>query len=352
MSGGLEIDAFGHTADGTPVQRYTLRSGCRMMLRALTYGATVTELWTPDRRGDPADVVLGFDDLAAYETESPYFGCMVGRVAFRIVGGQVDLDGRSYPLPCNGGPNHMHGGPRGFSKRVWQAEPVVSGGTPAVKFTLSSPDGDQGYPGSLEVAVIYSLTDDCALAIDCTATTDRPTLVNLTHHSYFNLAGSGSGDVLDHRLWIDADRWIRSPRSDRSTDEIAAVSGTPYDFRTPKAIGTDLSGVDAAVGGYDLCYVHNHPQGEPARVAAVWEPSTGRTLEVHTTEPAIVLYTGDYLDGSLRGKKGAVYPKHAGLCLETGRPPDAIHHPWMPSPILRPGQTYRHRCVYRFGAER
>lgn len=342
----VEVDSFGRTAEGVAVERYTLRGAGGIVARIITYGATVTELWVPDRTGRLADVVLGFDDLASYETRSPYFGCIVGRTAFRIVRGQFDLDGRSVQLALNNPPNHMHGGPRGFSTVVWHAEPVDQGASPAVRFTYRSPDGDQGYPGALEVAVVFALTEENELRIDCSATTDRPTLVNLTHHGYFNLAGMG--DVLGHVLWIDADRWIDSPRGDRSTDVARPVAGTTYDFRTPRPIGAEIDADDAAQPGYDLCYLHNHPTGELARVASVREPVSGRAMDVLTTEPAIVLYTGDYLDGRLRGKGGGAYPRHAGLCLETGRPPDAVNHPAFPDTILRPHQVYRHLCVYRF----
>ncbi len=346
----LEQDAFGRTADGVPVDRYTLRNARGAMVRLITYGATVTELWTPDRQGKLADVVLGFDDLAPYETQSPYFGCMVGRVAFRIAHSEFTLDGQQYQLTRNDGPHHLHGGVRGFSRVVWQAEPTSSNLGPAVKFTYSSPDGDQGYPGTLAVAVVYTLTEQGELKIDCTATTDRPTPVNLTHHSYFNLAGAGSGDVLGHMLQLDADRWITGEEPTIPTGEIAPVQNTPYDFIRPTPIGDRIDQAGGAIKGYDLCYLHNHPNGALARVATVRESLSGRTMEVSTTEPAIVLYTGNYLDGTLRGKNGAVYQKHAGLCLETGRPPDAVHQPAFPSTILRPEQTYRHTCVYRFSA--
>jgi aldose 1-epimerase len=346
----LEQDAFGHTADGVPVDRYTLRNARGVIVRLITYGATVTELWTPDQQGRLADVVLGFDNLAQYETQSPYFGCMAGRVAFRIAHAEFTLDGRQYQLTRNDGLHHLHGGVRGFSRVVWQAEPTSSDLGPAVKFTYRSPDGDQGYPGTLAIAVVYTLTEQCELRIDCTATTDRPTLVNLTHHSYFNLAGAGSGDILGHVLQLDADRWIAGEEPDLPSGEIAPVQNTPYDFIRPTPIGARIHQAGSKIKGYDLCYLHNHPDGTLARVATVHEPFSGRTMEVSTTEPAIVLYTGNYLDGSLQGKNGTVYQKHAGLCLETGRPPDAIHYPIFPTIVLRPEQVYHHTCVYRFSA--
>ena len=344
-------DVFGETADGIAVDRYTLRNAQGVVVRIITYGATVTELWTPDRRGELADVVLGFDDLAHYETQSPYFGCIVGRVAFRIARGQFVLDGKPYQLTLNDGPNHLHGGLKGFSHVVWHAQPLTNDGSPAVKLTHRSPDGDQGYPGTLDATVVYTLTENSELRIDYTATTDQPTLVNLTHHGYFNLAGAGGGDVLQHVVQIDADRWIVSDEPGLPTGEIACVHDTRYDFNQPTPIGARIGQAGGAVTGYDLCYLHNHPDGLMAHVATLGEPTSGRTMAVSTTEPAIVLHTGDYLDGSLQGKGTLVYPKHAGVCLETGRPPDAIHYPDFPSTILRPDQTYRHTCVYHFSAK-
>lgn len=343
----IERDAFGKTADGLEVDRYTLRN-VGVTVRLITYGATVTELWAPDRQGTAADLVLGFDQLSQYETQSPYFGCAIGRVAFRIAGGKFDLDGRSYQLTLNDGSDHLHGGVKGFSHAVWQAEPLPNPIAPAVRLTYRSPDGDQGYPGTLDVAVVYTLTRNGELRIDYTATTDRPTLVNLTHHSYFNLAGAGCGDVLGHVLQMDADRWIPAEKPDLPSGEVASAAGTPFDFTKPTAIGARIDQIGGPTQGYDLAYLHNHPGGNMARVATLHEPRSGRTMDVSTNEPAIVLYTGNYLDGSLRGKGGMVYGRHAGVCLETGRPPDAVHHPNFPSTILRPGQVYQHTCVYQF----
>ncbi len=347
----LEKDRFGQTAEGVAVDRYTLRNSHGAMVRIITFGATVTELWMPDRQGALADVVLGFDDLGQYEQRGPYFGAVVGRVAFRIAGSKFELDGTEYPLTSHDGSPHLHGGARGFSHVVWQAEPTAFDGAPAVKFTYRSPDGDQGYPGALDTAVVYSLTEENELRIEWTAITNRPTLVNLAHHGYFNLAGAAAGNVLGHQLWLDADRWIPAEQPDLPSGKIAAVEGTPYDFTRPTAIGARIGSGPGKVDGYDLCYLHNHPDGDLARVASVFDAGSGRALEVLTTEPAVVLYTADYLDGTLAGKKGVAYPKHAGVCLETGRPPDAVHHPHFPSTTLRPGETYRHTCIYRFAVK-
>ena len=348
---GIEKDAWGVTADGVLVDRYTLTGDAVLILRLISYGATVTELHVPDRHGKLGDVVLGFDNLAQYEKESPYFGCIAGRVAFRISEGRFTLDGKSYRLTLNDGPHHLHGGIKGLSRVVWEAEPLRHDDAPAVKLTYRSPDGDQGYPGNLAVTVVYTLTGGNELKIDYTATTDQPTPVNLTHHSYFNLAGAASGDVLEHVLQIDADRYSMADEATIATGELAPVKGTPLDFTEPAAIGARIHQVGGRPGGYDLAYLHNHPGGSPAHVATLHEPSSGRVMEVHTTAPAIVLYTGNYLDGTLSGKGGAVYRRHAGLCLETGHLPDSVHHPDFPSVILRPGETYRQTCIYRFFAD-
>jgi aldose 1-epimerase len=344
----LEKDHFGTTADGLAVERYTLKNARGAMVRVMTYGATVTELHMPDRHGTIDDVVLGFDTLAQYEQRGPYFGATVGRVAFRIANGEFTLDGKHYQLPRNDGTHHLHGGPRGFSHVVWQAEPLSRGESPSIRFSHRSPDGDQGYPGNLDVAVTYTLTEENDLQIDMVAAADQPTLLNLTHHSYFNLQGIGSGDVLGHVLQLNADRWIVGMEPDAPTGDIVPVQGTPYDFLQPTPIGDRIAQTGGEAPGYDLCYLLNQPTGNLMLAATVDEPTAGRRLQVLTTEPSIVFYTANYLDGTLRGKRGQVYGKQAGFCLETGRPPDAIHHPGFPSTVLRPGETYRHQCVYRF----
>jgi len=343
---GIEKDVFGTTADGTQVDRYTLRNDRGMTVRLLTLGGIVSELHVPDRHGKIDDVVLGFDNLGQYETESPYFGCLVGRVAFRIAGAKFDLDGRTVSLAQNNGPHHMHGGPKGFSRVVWHAEPV-EGPEPAVKLTYVSPDGDQGYPGTLRVTALHTLTRNNELRIALTATTDKPTPVNLTHHGYFALAGAAGGGVLDHLVWIDADRYSVMNAETLPTGELAAVAGTRLDFRKPTAVRARLD--ESGKPGYDLGYLHNRPGGWLATVARVRDPSSGRSLEVATTEPAIIFYTGNALT-SLKGKGGKMYGPQAGLCLEPGRLPDSVHHPDFPPTLLRPGEEYRHTIVYRFGA--
>ncbi len=350
----IEKDRFGVTADGKAVDRYTLRNGRGMMVRLIEYGAAVTELWAPDRSGRAEDVVLGFDDLAGYEgPQNPYFGATVGRVAFRITEGKFVLDGQTYRLSLNVPPHHLHGGVKGFSRVVWKGEPLSAGKAPAVRFTYQSPDGDQGYPGRLDAAVVYTLTDRNELAIDYTATADRPTPVNLTHHSYFNLAGAGRGDVLGHVLQLKASRYTPLDEKKIPTGQIVTVKGTPFDFLSPTAIGARIKPHSGVADGYDLSYLVDREAGDAGlkQAATLREPTSGRLLEVFSTQPAIVLYTGNYLDGTLRGKGGKVYPKHAGVCLETAHLPDSVNRPAVPSVILRPGHTYHHRCVYRFAAE-
>ena len=337
----IETDVFGVIADGESVQRYTLCNGHGMTVRIIAYGATITELLVPDRHGELADVVLGFDNLRQYETERPYFGCTVGRVAFRTTNAQFTLHGRAYHLTRNAGPHHLHGGTRGLSHVVWQAEPISHTDSPAVRFQYRSPDGDQGYPGNLDVSVVYTLTAECALHIDYSATTDQATPVNLTHHGYFNLAGAAAGDVLGHVLQLAADRYTPTDAALIPTGDIVTVRDTPFDFREKTAIGARIE----AAGGYDLSYLRSAHRDI---VASLEDPVSGRHMEVITTSPAIVLYTGNNLDGTLRGKGHALYRKHAGVCLETGYLPDSVNQPAFPSIILRPGGTYRERCVYRF----
>ena len=345
---GIEKDPFGTTADGAAVDRYTLRNSRGMAVRLITYGATVTELVVPDRDGKLADVALGFERLAQYETESPYFGSTAGRVAFRISQGQFTLDGTPYHLTINAPPHHLHGGTKGLSKVVWQAEPVVGGAAPAVKFTHRSPDGDQGYPGNLDVSVVYTLTGENELKIEYTAVCDRRTPVNLTHHTYFNLNGAGSGTVLGHVLKLHAGRYTLLDGKGIPSGRIAAVAGTPLDFQAPVVIGARMKPGSPVAGGYDQSYLVDRTGPGLVRVATLLAPESGRRLEVLSTEPALIVYTGNYLDGTLRGKGGAVYGKHAGVCLETAHLPDSVNRPEFPSIILRPGQTYRQTCIYRF----
>jgi aldose 1-epimerase len=340
---------FGKTPDGTPVELYVLSNG-RITAKVMTYGGIITELHVPDRQGKTADVVLGFDTLDAYVARNPHFGAITGRVANRIAKASFTLDGQEYKLAANNGPNTLHGGRKGFDKVVWKAEDVSGPDGPAVKLTYTSRDGEEGFPGNLSVGVTYTLTRDDALRIDYTATTDKATLVNLTNHSYFNLAGAAAGTILGHELTLAADQYTASDDALIPTGELKSVQGTPLDFTTPTTIGARIGQIKAELGGYDHNYVIRPDTRSPALAARVRDPDSGRVMEVFTTEPGVQLYTANSLDGSLKGKGGVAYKKHQGFCLETQHFPDSPHHPSFPSIILRPGSTYTQMTVYKFSA--
>ena len=345
---GITSHPFGTTRDGRDVELLVLTNACGMRAAVMTYGATLVELRTADRLGRCSDVVLGFDTLAGYEqADNPYFGATCGRVANRIAGGQFDLDGRTYTLARNNGPNHLHGGVRGFDKVVWKAEALQTPAGPAVRFRYVSPDMEEGYPGTLSAALTYTLTNDNELVLDYEATTDKPTLVNLTHHSYFNLAGEGCGDILAHELTIHASSHTPVDDTLIPTGQIAPVAGTPMDFTMPTPVGSRIAQVP---GGYDHNYVLDGGGKGMAPAAVLRDPVSGRKLELLTTEPGVQLYTGNFLAG-VKGKRGHVYDRHAGLCLETQHFPDSIHHPEFPTVVLRPGGRYTSRTVHRFSAE-
>jgi aldose 1-epimerase len=339
---------FGKMPDGQTIDVYTLTNRNGLVARVMTYGATLTELHVPGKDGKLEDVVLGFDTLDGYLKGHPYFGSTTGRVANRIAGGKFLLDGRSYRLAANNGPNHLHGGNVGLDKRVWKAAAVQSDLGPAVRFTYMSPDAEEGYPGNLDIAVTYTLTNANELRIDYRATTDESTPVNLTNHAYFNLAGAGNGTILDHELMIAASRYTPVDATSIPTGVIAPVAGTVMDFTKPMKIGARIDEVGGDPGGYDHNYVLDKKGAELALAARLRDPTSGRVMEVWTTEPGIQLYTGNYLDGTLTGKGGKVYGKRAALCLETQHFPDSVNRPEFPSVILRPGQTYRQTTVHRF----
>jgi aldose 1-epimerase len=347
---------FGALADGTAVEAFTLTNARGVEVRAISYGAIIQSLRTPDRQGQLDDIVLGFDTAAEYSAkEPPYFGAVVGRYANRIAKGAFALDGRTYQLATNNGPNHLHGGLKGFDKVIWKGEPTADDRGAGVTFTYTSRDGEEGYPGTLDVRVSYTLTADDTLIIDYHATTSAPTIVNLAQHSYFNLAGQGSRDILDHEMQIDADRYTPVDEGLIPTGELAAVAGTPFDFRAPTAIGARIGEphVQLVRGrGYDHNFVLTRSGSELQRAARVVERSTGRTLEVATTEPGLQFYSGNFLDGSLTGKQGRVYRQRYGFCLETQHFPDSPNQPAFPSTELRPGAEYRSRTVFRFGVEK
>ena len=343
---------FGRTPEDEAVSLYTLRSPNGIEVRAMTYGGIIVSLRTPDRGGRVDDVVLGFDGLEPYLAGTPYFGAIIGRYGNRIAAGRFTLDGETYTLAQNDGTNHLHGGTRGFDKVVWDASPFDSDTAVGVVFRYRSVDGEEGYPGALSAQVTYTLTDAGELVFDYVATTDRATPVNLTQHTYFNLAGAGSGDVLDHELMIPASAFTPVDSTLIPTGEIRPVDGTPFDFRTPHRIGARIEAADPQLGygrGYDHNFVLDR-LGEGLAVAArVVEPTTGRTMDVYTTEPGVQLYTGNFLDGSITGSGGKVYGHRGGFCLETQHFPDSPNEPAFPSTILRPGETYRSRTVFTFG---
>ncbi len=343
MQTQLLKSSFGHLPDGAAVDLYTLANANGLSAKVATYGATITELHVPDRDGKSGDIVLGFDNLAQYLKGHPFFGSTVGRVANRTAKGRFTLDGQTYALATNNGPNHLHGGLKGFDKVLWHAEPQAGA---AVKFTYVSPDGEEGYPGQLAVAVTMSLTDANELRLDYTATTDKPTPVNLTNHSYFNLAGEGN--VLAHELMLAADNYTPSDTTLIPTGEIRPVKGTPMDFTTPKPMGSRFAQLKTNPVGYDDNYVLNGGGKSLALAARVCEPRTGRVMEVHTTQPGVQFYTANFLNGSLLGKGAVVYGQYTGFCLETQHFPDSVNQPTFPSVILRPGQTYRHTTVHKF----
>jgi len=336
-------DVFGCLADGRPVERFTLDNDLGMVARVMTYGATLVDLLVPDRDGVPGDVVLGFDEFARYPADSPYFGCTVGRVANRIAGARFTLDGADFRLAANDGNNHLHGGQVGFDKVLWTAAVQSGAAGQSVRFSYRSPAGEEGYPGNLDVSVTYTLTGDGVLRLDYAATTDEPTLVNLTNHSYFNLACSGS--VLGHILTLHASRYTEPDAELTPTGRILPVAGTPLDFRRPAMLGGRIGRL--AGGGYDHNYVIDRAADDLALCAEVYEPCSGRAMDVYTSEPGVQLYSGNFLNG-LAGKGGRAYQRHAALCLETQHFPDAIHHPDFPSVVLRPGETYRQVTEYRF----
>jgi len=348
---GITKEHFGKTTTGQAVYTYTLMNSSGLSARVMTYGALLTHLEVPDKNGNLADVVLGFDDLEAYLGGHPHFGCTTGRVANRIAGGKFTLDSKEYTLAINNGPNHLHGGIFGLDKRIWKAREMEDKAGPSVRFTYRSPDGEEGYPGNLDIEVTYTLTNAGELVIDYKAETDKATPVNLTNHSYFNLAGAGNGTILDHALLIEADRYTPTDDTLIPTGEIVPVSGTVMDFTQLTRIGARIDQLSGDPGGYDHNYVLNGEIGKLALAARVVEPRSGRVLEILTTEPAVQLYTGNHLEGTITGKGGKVYRKRGGLCLETQHFPDSVNHPNFPSTILQPGEIYRQKTIYRFSVE-
>jgi aldose 1-epimerase len=348
----LAQSVFGRTPDGTTVDLFTLRNAAGIEIRVITYGGVIVSLKTPDRTGAFDDIVLGFDDLESYLTKSRYFGCIVGRYGNRIAGGRFTLDGQAYTLATNNGPNHLHGGVRGWDKVVWHAAPFERTDAAGVVLRHTSADGDEGYPGEVAATVTYTLSDRDQLSVRYQATTTKPTVINLTQHTYFNLAGPKAADVLGHQLRLNASRF--TPVSDVliPTGEIASVSGTPFDFRTMLPIGARINETHEQLvraKGYDHNFVLDRAGDALTPAAHVEEPLTGRTLDVATTEPALQFYSGNFLDNSRIGKGGRVLSYRSGFCLETQHFPDSPNHPAFPSTELRPGGSYLSETVFGFG---
>lgn len=348
----LATELWGKTPQGQQVELFTLTNSNGMEARIISYGGILVSLKVPDRIGTPADVVAGFDTLNGYLLPSdPYFGALIGRYANRIANGTFTLDGVRYTLAKNNGPNSLHGGLRGFDKVVWTARPL---GDQSVQLTYLSKDGEEGYPGNLSVTVVYTLTANNELKIDYTATTDKDTVVNLTNHSYFNLAGQGVGDILGQTVTINADRFAPVDKTLIPTGELRAVAGTPFDFRTPHRIGDRINVQDEQLmygQGYDHNFVLNRTGTGLQLAGSVTDPNSGRKMDVLTTQPGLQFYTGNQLDGTIHGKNGAVYGKRSLFALETQHFPDSPNQPSFPSTELKPGQTYHETTIYRFGTQ-
>ncbi len=348
-AGSVSKESFGSLPDGTPVDIYTLRNSGGAEARISNYGGLVVSLKVPDRNGQLGDVVLGYDNLAGYVKVTPYFGALVGRYGNRIANGKFTLDGKQYTLATNNPPNALHGGVKGFDKVVWNARSLATGFGPALELRYLSKDGEEGYPGNLSVTAVYSLTEDNALKVEFTATTDKKTVLNLTHHSYFNLAGKG--DILGHELMMPASRFTPVDSNLIPTGELRPVAGTPFDFRTPTLIGARIGQDDEQLkfgNGYDHNWVFDKAPGQLSLMARVYEPTTGRVLEVSSTEPAMQFYSGNFLDGTITGKGGWVYQFRNGFCMEPQHYPDSPNKPQFPSTELKPGQVYLNTIIYKF----
>jgi aldose 1-epimerase len=353
--GTITKAAFGKTPEGQPVELYTLRNSKGMEATIMTYGGIVTSLNVLDKNGKFDDIVLGYDNLGGYLTNSPYFGALIGRYGNRIAGGKFSLDGVEYTLAKNNGPNHLHGGVKGFDKVVWaDDEAEVGEHGPKLELTYLSKDGEEGYPGNLKIEATYTLTEDNELKIKFKATTDKDTVCNLTHHSYFNLAGGG--DVLGHIVQINADKFTPVDSGLIPTGELMPVAGTPFDFRTPTAIGAHINETNNEqikfAGGYDDNWVLNKKSaGELSLAASVSEPTSGITMEVFTTSPGLQFYTGNFLDGTITGKGGRVYQLRDAFCMEPQCFPDSPNHPAFPTTELKPGETYKNTIIYKFSVK-
>jgi len=351
----ISKESFGKTADGESVDLFTLTNRNGMEAKITNYGGIVTTLTAPDRNNKYADVVLGFNDLDSYLKGHPYFGALVGRYGNRIAKGRFTLNGVEYKLAVNNGENHLHGGIKGFDKVVWTARSMRTKLGPALSLTYVSKDMEEGYPGNLTVKVVYTLTNNNELRIDYSASTDKDTVTNLTHHSYFNLAGEGNGDILNHQLLLKASRFTPTDAGSIPTGELRNVQGTPFDFLKSTSIGARINQDEEQLkfgGGYDHNWVVNGRAGTLRQAASVYESTSGRVMDVWTTEPGIQFYTGNFLDGTLTGKSGKAYARRNGFCLETQHYPDSPNKPKFPTTTLRKGTTYRSTTIYRFSARK
>jgi aldose 1-epimerase len=352
----VKKESFGRMADGQSVDIYTLTNSQGAEARITNYGGIVVSLKMPDRSGALDDVVLGFNTLDGYlKAPTVYFGALIGRYGNRIAKGRFTLNGKEYKLATNNNENHLHGGIRGFDKVLWVAKPLSASAGAALELTYLSKDGEEGYPGNLSVRVVYTLTDANELKIDYMATTDRDTVVNLTHHSYFNLAGEGNGDILQHEVQIEADQFTPVDAGLIPTGELKKVAGTPFDFTQPTAIGARINADDEQLklgNGYDHNWVVRGKTGQLRHAARVTEAKSGRVMEVWTTEPGIQFYSGNFLDGTLTGKRGKIYQQRFGLCLETQHFPDSPNKPNFPSTVLRKGGRYETHTVYKFSTQK
>lgn len=351
----ITVEPYGTAPDGQDVSLYTLTNANGMEAKITNFGGIVQSLKTPDRDGNLADIVLGHDALEGYVGKHPYFGAIVGRYGNRIAKGRFSLDGKEYTLAVNNGPNALHGGLKGFDKQVWTAAPIEETDVVGLKLRYVSPNGEEGYPGTLTVTVTYLLTNENALEIRYEATTDTPTVLNLTNHSYFNLDGAGTGDILDHEVMINADRFTPVDDTLIPTGELRPVEGTPFDFRSPKAIGRDIGADEQQIkfgGGYDHNFVLKKDTQDALTLAArVHAPASGRLMDVYTEEPGMQFYTGNFLDSTDVGKGGNTYAYRNGFCMETQHYPDSPNQPDFPSAVLRPGEKYETTTIYKFSAK-
>ncbi len=344
----VEKAPYGKLPDGRQVDIYTLTNANGMKVRLTNYGAITVGVEAPDRDGKLTDVTLGYDTLEGWLGSTSYFGATVGRYGNRIAKGKFTLDGKTYTLATNNGENHLHGGVKGFDKVLWEAEPLKTDNAVGVTFTYLSKDGEEGYPGNLNVTAVYSLTNDNEFKAEFSARTDKPTVVNVVHHSYWNLAGPAAGDILGHMLMLNADKYTPVDEGLIPTGELKPVKGTPMDFTRPTAIGARIARVK---GGYDHNFVLRRQEGKWALAVRVVEPKSGRVMEIYSNQPGVQFYSGNFLDGTVKGKGGVAYKKHYGFCLETQHYPNSPNQKNFPSVVLRPGQIYKHTMVHKFSVE-